>query len=258
VVKFKETDSIEKFRIRTSGIFKLNSEESEYMNKLGIGILSLALFMAACEDPAANKTKATTTNSTTATTNTAANAPANSASNTTATKIETKGTALPLTPENSKVEFTGSKVTGKHDGGFKAFTGTIDLVNAKPEDSKVVVDIDVNSLYTEPEDLIKHLKSADFFDVEKFPKAAFTSTKITPDAAKGAGNYTITGDFNLHGQTKAITFPAKITVNDAEVAVESEFSINRKDFGIVYAGKADDLIRDDVVIRLNLKSPRKK
>jgi len=47
-------------------------------------------------------------------------------------------------------------------------------------------------------------------------------------------------------------------VTDADVAVESEFSINRKDFGIVYAGKADDLIRDDVVIRLNLKSPRKK
>ena len=60
------------------------------------------------------------------------------------------------------------------------------------------------------------------------------------------------------GQTKSITFPAKITVGDAEVAVESEFSINRKDFGIVYAGKTDDLIRDDVVIRLNLKSPRKK
>ena len=85
---------------------------------------------------------------------------------------------MALTAENSKVEFTGSKVTGKHDGGFKAFTGTIDLVNTKPEESKVVVDIDVNSLYTEPEDLIKHLKSADFFDVEKFPKAIFTSTKI--------------------------------------------------------------------------------
>jgi len=68
----------------------------------------------------------------------------------------------------------------------------------------------------------------------------------------------VTGDFNLHGQTKSITFPAKITVTDAEVSVDSEFSINRKDFGIVYAGKADDLIRDDVVIRLKLNSARKK
>ncbi len=220
------------------------------MKTIAIGVLSLTLFLTACEDPAANKPKATTTNSTTnaQTANTNAAAP----------KVETKGTALPLTPVNSKVEFTGSKVTGKHEGGFKAFTGTIDLVNAKPEESSVTVDIDTTSVFADDEKLAGHLKSADFFDVEKYPKAKFTSTKIVADAAKGAGNYTVTGDFDLHGQKKSITFPAKITVNDADVAVESEFSINRKDFGIVYAGKADDLIRDDVVIRLNLKSPRKK
>ncbi|HQU82742.1 MAG TPA: YceI family protein, partial [Pyrinomonadaceae bacterium] len=205
-------------------------------------------------DPAANKPKATTTNS--ASTNTASTT--TQTANTNTAKPATKGDALPLTAENSKVEFTGSKVTGKHDGGFKAFTGTIDLVNSKPEESSVTVDIDATSVYTDDEKLSGHLKSADFFDVEKFPKATFTSTKIVADSAKGAGNYTVTGDFNLHGQTKSITFPAKITVSDAEVAVESEFSINRKDFGIVYAGKADDLIRDDVVIKLNLKSPRKK
>lgn len=222
------------------------------MKKITLGILSLSLFLAACADPAADKPKATTTNSTT-----------NSAGNTQsatvpATKPATKGEALPLTAENSKVEFTGSKVTGKHDGGFKAFTGTIDLVNAKPEESSVMVDIDTNSVFSDDEKLTGHLKSADFFEVEKYPKATFTSTKIVPDTAKGAGNYTVTGDFNLHGQTKSITFPAKINVTDAEVSVDSEFAINRKDFGIVYAGKADDLIRDDVVIRLNLKSSRKK
>ena len=221
------------------------------MSKLGIGILSLAVFMAACEDPAANKTKATTTNSTTA--NAATNSAA-AATNSTAPKMEMKGTAYKIASDNSKVEFVGSKVTGKHDGGFKAFTGTIDLVNKKPEESRVSVDIDATSIYSDDEKLTGHLKSADFFEVEKYPKATFVSTKIIPDAAKGAGSYTITGDFNLHGQTKAITFPAKITVNDADVAVESEFSINRKDFGVVYAGKTDDLIRDDVVIKLNLKA----
>lgn len=223
------------------------------MNKLVFGTLSAALFLAACADPAANKPKATTTNS--ATTNTASTT---QTATTNTAKPAAKGDALPLTAENSKVEFTGSKVTGKHDGGFKAFTGTIDLVNAKPEESSVSVDIDMNSTFSDDEKLTGHLKSADFFDVEKFPKATFTSTKIVADSAKGAGNYTVTGDFNLHGQTKSITFPAKITVTDADVAVESEFAINRKDFGIVYAGKADDLIRDDVVIKLNLKSQRKK
>lgn len=222
------------------------------MKKIAFLVLSLSLFLAACEDPAANKPKAEVT------------APSNTASttNTSAPKPEAtpsvKGTALPITAENSKVEFTGSKVTGKHDGGFKTFTGTIDLVNAKPEESGVTVDIDMKSVYTDADGLTEHLKKPDFFDVEKYPKANFTSTKIVADAAKGAGNYTVTGDFDLHGTKKSITFPARITVTDADVAVDAEFSINRKDFGIVYAGKTDDLIRDDVVIRLNLKSPRKK
>jgi len=225
------------------------------MNKLAIGILSLSAFLAACEDPAANKPKAQTT---APAANTATNSPASAAMNTPTATMETKGTALPISPEASKVEFTGSKVTGKHDGGFKTFKGTIDLVNNKAEDSKVSVDIEMNSIFSDDEKLTGHLKSADFFEVEKYPKATFVSTKIVADAAKGAGNYTVTGDFDLHGQKKSITFPAKITVGDAEVAVDTEFSINRKDFGIIYAGKTDDLIRDDVVIRLNLKSPKKK
>ncbi len=223
------------------------------MKKLLFLVLSFSLFIAACEDPAANKTKATTTNSNT--NSTASNSAANNTN--TPTNAPSAGKSLPLTPENSKIEFTGSKVTGKHDGGFKQFTGYIDLVNNKAEESKVSVEIDVNSVFTDSEDLTDHLKTADFFDVAKFPKAYFTSTKIAPDAAKGADNYTVTGDFDLHGQKKLITFPAKITVSDAEVGVDAEFSINRKDFGIVYAGKTDDLIRDDVVIRFNLKSARK-
>jgi len=212
------------------------------MTKLGIGILSLALFLVACEDPAANKTKAVTSN----------------ANSNTATARQTKGESVPLTPATSKVEFTGSKVSGKHDGGFKEFSGNIDLVNNKPEESQVTVDIDMKSVFSDADGLTKHLQTGDFFEVEKYPKASFVSTKIAADTAKGADNYTVTGDLELRGQKKAITFPAKITVNPSEVAVEAEFSINRKDFGIAYAGKADDLIRDEVVIKLNLKSPRKK
>jgi polyisoprenoid-binding protein YceI len=214
---------------------------------LSVGILSLAAFLSSCEDPAANKPHANTTNSTTNTT-----APTNTAS------APGKTEALSLTPENSKVAFTASKVTGHHDGGFNKFTGTIDLVNGKVEDSKVSVDIETNSVFTDTPDLTKHLQTPDFFDVEKFPKANFTSTKLVADAAKGADNYTVTGDLDLHGQKKSITFPATIKVSADDVTVNAEFSINRKDFGILYAGKADDLIRDDVVMKLDLKAPRKK
>ncbi len=57
---------------------------------------------------------------------------------------------------------------------------------------------------------------------------------------------------------KSITFPAKVTESATEVVAEAEFVINRKDFNIVYAGKADDLIRDEVVLKLKLKAPVKK
>jgi polyisoprenoid-binding protein YceI len=221
------------------------------MKTLAFSILSLAIFLTACEDPAANKPKAQTSNSTTntATTNT-------QASN--ATTAPAKSETLALTPDNSKVEFTASKVTGHHDGGFKQFKGTIDLINEKLNRAKSRSKLINTSVFTDTDQLTTHLKSPDFFDVAKFPKSTFTSTSIVPDAAKGADNYTVTGDFDLHGQKKSIVFPATVKVNADTVSVNAEFSINRKDFGILYAGKADDLIRDDVVIKLDLKAPRKK
>ena len=217
------------------------------MNKILVGILSATLFLAACEDPAANKPKATTTNTNAA--------PANTSS---ANAAPQQGESLAINNENSKVSFTGSKVTGKHEGGFNKFNGSINLVNGKPEESSVSVDIETPSVFTDTDDLTKHLQTGDFFESAKFPKASFASTKIVSDSAKGANNYTVTGDLELRGVKKSVTFPATIVVDNSNVSVKSEFSINRKDFGIVYAGKADDLIRDDVVIKLDLNASRKK
>lgn len=215
-------------------------------------LLFSVLVMSACADPTANKPKATTAAPSTA--NTASPA---TASMEPAIPADIKGTAIALTPENSKIEFTGSKFTGKHDGGFKQFTGTIDLVGEKAETSSVRIDIDMKSLFTDTDGLTKHLMTADFFEVDKFPKATFISTKIVPPIG-GAGTYNVTGDFEIHGVKKSITFPSTIRVRPDLVSVIAEFSINRKDFGIVYAGKADDLIRDDVLIRLELTPKRTK
>ena len=211
------------------------------MLKIGIATLSSVILLGACANPADDKIKAVTSEASSQT-----------------TARQSKGESIAITPDTSKVEFVGSKVTGKHDGGFKEFVGNIDLVNEKPEQSQVAIDIAMNSVYTDADGLTKHLQTGDFFETEKFPNASFVSTKIVPDTAKGANNYTITGDLEMRGQKKSIVFPAIITVNPNEVAVDSEFAINRKDFDIVYAGKADDLIRDDVVIKLNLRSSRQR
>jgi polyisoprenoid-binding protein YceI len=149
---------------------------------------------------------------------------------------------------DSKIGFVGSKVTGSHEGGFEVFTGQIHLVGGMAEGSHVEVDIDTTSLWADAEKLTKHLKSPDFFDVENFPTARFESTSVTRD---GEG-YVITGNLDLHGVQKSISFPATIDVANGTIRAQAEFSINRLDFGIVYAGMPDDLIREEVVIKLDL------
>jgi len=202
-------------------------------------LLGLALFaLAACNDPAKDKTKAETGEA-----KQAQVAPA-------------EALKLDIDPATSKVEWTGSKVTAKHEGGFKSFHGNVALASNDPEKSSVTVDIDTNSLFTTPENLITHLKSADFFDVARFPKATFASTSIKKGSDKG-GTHTVTGNLTLHGVTKSVLFPATIRTTPTSAEVDAEFAINRKDFGLVYAGKADDLIRDDVVIKLTIRSQPK-
>jgi polyisoprenoid-binding protein YceI len=217
------------------------------MQKIALFLFSFTFLLTACEDPSANKPKALTMDASTVSTG------SNSSPILTAAAV-----SLPITPDNSKIEFTGSKVTGSHEGGFTKFNGSVSLVNDKPEESKVNVDIETASIYANVDQLTAHLKTPDFFDVEKFPKATFSSTKIVRDADGGDNAYTVTGDFEMHGVKKSITFPATIQITPNDVSVKSEFTINRKDFGLVYAGKADDLIRDGVVIRLDIKAPKKK
>jgi len=152
---------------------------------------------------------------------------------------------------DSKISFVGSKVTGSHDGGFHSFAGTVSVVDGNPESASVQVTIDATSLWSDNEKLTGHLKSPDFFDVETYPTATFASTAI---AANDDGTYTMTGTLDLHGVTKQISFPASIDLTESGFTASAEFAIKRFDFGVVYPGMPDDLIRDDVLIKLDLQS----
>lgn len=204
-------------------------------------ILVTTLLAFGCANPAANKPKASV---------------ANAAPETNSAKPVGAET-LAISPENSRVDFVAAKVTRSHNGSFKQFKGTIDLVNNSAEQSRVSIDIDAASVVTDEPDLTKHLQTPDFFDVAKFPKATFVSTKVEPNTSGGA-THTVTGNFELHGVKKSISFPATIRVGTDSISVNAEFAINRKDFGLVFPGKADDLIRDGVVIKLSVNLLRKK
>ena len=204
-------------------------------------LILVALLTFGCANPAANKPRATVEN------------PAPESNSTKPAGAET----LAISPENSKVEFVAAKVTRSHNGSFKQFAGAIDLVKDSIEASQVTIDIETASVVTDEDGLTKHLQTPDFFDVAKYPKATFSSTKIESSTAGGA-THKVTGNFELHGIKKLISFPATIQVAPDVVSVNAEFAIDRKDFGLLFPGKADDLIRDGVVIKLTVKVPRAK
>lgn len=157
--------------------------------------------------------------------------------------------------EGSKLDFVGAKVTAKHEGSFASFRGNIALVDNDPTKSSVNAEVDIASLTVEPAKLAGHLKSPDFFNAAQFPKATFVSTSIKSGGESGA-THTVTGNLQLHGVTKSLTFPAKIQVGSDQVSVDAEFAINRKDFGIVYPGAPDDLIKDEVLLKLTLRAKK--
>lgn len=151
-----------------------------------------------------------------------------------------------LTDANTKIEFTGTKPGGKHDGGFKRVTGEVVLSDGAAP--RVDVELDCTSLYSDNFMLTWHLKGADFFNVKKHPKARFTSTSID----RTEGGYTITGNLTFLGVTKPVSFPAAITTGDA-MRLNGAVTINRQDFGMTYGkGKINDLVE----VRFNVDAKR--
>src|SRR5688572_23247180 len=206
--------------------------------------LSLLLLAPACKSeidnkPAAEVSEAVSTDTTLTTTQAAAG---------------TTSTA-PVIKEKSKIEFVGAKVTRDHQGKFNAFDGSIEYAGSQP--SRISFDIDLNSIETDDEKLTGHLKTPDFFDVAKYPKATFTSTSIAPAPAGAPAGTThiLRGTLDMHGTKKDVEIPVITHVSADGVHAQSEFTINRHDWGISYRGAADDLIKDNVLIKLSLMFP---
>ena len=211
----------------------------------------LLLGLWGCKDPAAGKPKAEVSEPA------HAEAPAPAAEPAAAAAGAAEMATLAFSGEDSSIAFVGSKVTGSHDGKFHKFTGTVELPKDGPlEKGHVSLEIQMASVEADAKKLTGHLQTGDFFLVEQHPTATFHSTSVKKAETDGA-THTVTGDLTLRGTKKSITFPAKISKEGDAVSIAAEFSINRKDFGIVYAGKPDDLIRDNVLIKLAIKATPK-
>jgi len=153
---------------------------------------------------------------------------------------------------DSKINFLASKIVGSEQpGGFEKFVGQHNVADGElvAEGSKIV--IDMHSIWTEAgARLTNHLKNADFFEVEKNPTSTLIATKIE----EVDGKQMITGDLNMHGVTKSITFPAEVSVTNQEVTLTAEFHLDRSEFDMGFTGRADNVIRKEVIMTLDVKA----
>jgi polyisoprenoid-binding protein YceI len=172
--------------------------------------------------------------------------------------------AYKVDPNHSEVSFQIRHLVTQVRGKFDKFEGTIQLDPAKPETSSVVFKVEPSSIDTGVADRDKHLRSADFFDVDKFPEISFTSKSIK---ATGKDQYNVTGTFTMHGVTKEITLPvtfggtAKDPGGNQRAGFSTETTLNRKDYGIVWNRALDNggaLLGDDVKIAVNLEAVKPK
>jgi len=150
-------------------------------------------------------------------------------------------------------------VVTKVRGAFTRYQGTINFDEQKPEASKVSVQIEAASIDTREPQRDGHLRSADFFDVERYPTLSFESTKV--EKLKG-NNYRVTGDLTIHGVTQPVELEVeylgigKDPWGNERISFEAETSVNRKDFGLNWNQSLETggvLVGDKVEISIDLE-----
>jgi polyisoprenoid-binding protein YceI len=160
---------------------------------------------------------------------------------------------------HSNVLFTVRHFVSRVTGRFDDYTVKVDLDRARPESSSVEFAIKAASINTDNPDRDKHLRSADFFDVEKHPEITFKSTKVE---ATGKDTYQVVGNLTMRGVTKEV--PVQVTFlgflkdprGNERAGFEVTTTLNRKDFGIVWNRALDSggfMLSDDVKVTINLE-----
>lgn len=162
--------------------------------------------------------------------------------------------------KESVLTWEGSMVFGfeeEHIG--YVYTSKGELMIEKGQLVEGTVEVDMNTIeYKDKESKntpVKHLKSPDYFDVEKFPISIFSINKV---AYAVRGNIKVTGNLTTKGITNPVTFPAKIEVKDGIVKANGKVVIDRTQWGIRYrSGKfydnlADQAVSDDIEIHMKI------
>ena len=182
-------------------------------------------------------------------------------STTTAFPTRRSTTTWYIDPAHSIAEFkVKHMMIGNVKGRFSKISGALFLDESDLANSRVEAAIEAASIFTGDEQRDAHLKSADFFDVEKFPTLHFKSSGI---GSAGDGKVSVEGDLNIHGTTRKVRFvvegpslPTKDLWGSTRVAVSASAKINRKDFGMTWNAALESggvLVGDEVTIALDVE-----
>ncbi len=169
------------------------------------------------------------------------------------------GTTFDVDKAHSGVSFSIRHLLTQVTGKFNDYSGTIVYDPANPAAGSVEFTIQAKSIDTGVEKRDGHLRSPDFFDVEKFPTITFKSEKV---AAKGKDELDVTGPLTMHGVTKTVTVPVKLlgtmdAFGGKRAGFQANFTVSRKDFGISWNKALDAgamLLGDDVAVTINVEA----
>ena len=143
-------------------------------------------------------------------------------------------------------------------GNFEKYDAKITSNEADFSDATIEFSADIDSINTNNADRDKHLKSADFFDVEKNPKLTFKASSFT----QTGDNYEIAGDLSMHGVTKFVKFPAEFSGmmtdpwGNTKAGLNISGKINRKDWGLNWNSALETggiLVSEDVKLEIELQ-----
>ena len=157
-------------------------------------------------------------------------------------------------PSGSTIGFSVHQFLGTTRGKFARFSGRIEVDREDPEKSSVTAQIDVRSIDTQIKKRDDHLRSAEFFNVEKFPRIAFKSRTVKRTGPQSAD---ILGDLTMHGVTTPITLHVKLVTPINETgrtrwSVTTE-PITRRDFNLMFAPAAESVSGISQTVAINIE-----
>jgi len=182
---------------------------------------------------------------------------------TTLAALPLRADTFAVDPNHSEVSFQIRHLVSQVRGRFNAFSGTVQLDPKNLPTSSVEFHIKATSIDTGVANRDTHLRSADFFDVEKYPEITFKSESIQP---AGKDKYNVTGTLTMHGVSKKVTLPVtyggqiKDPQGNTRAGFETETTLDRKDYGIVWNKALDAggaMLGDEVKVAINLETVKK-